>query len=601
MDRQSDNLRPLLDILVAKRRITGDEAKTLLVREDRLRTLVKHEKGGPTGRYEASAVELILAAKATDPSGALLDEEQIMEDWASALGLRYQRIDPLKLDAKLITDTFNQAFARHNLVLPLGLSNGVLTLATSRPDFAALERMLHGMFKYSLEFVLTSKTAILRSISEIYGFRTSVKAAASAQTSNSIQAQLALGNLEQLVSIRQLEDIDASDSHIINAVDYLLNYAFGQRASDIHIEPHREQSIIRLRIDGVLHIAHKLPIVVHSPIVSRLKTLARMDIAEKRRPQDGRIKTEHQGQEIELRVSTMPVAFGEKMVIRIFDAGKLFQSLDDLGLEPADLLKFRHMLAARTGLILVTGPTGSGKTTTLYSALKSLYSPELNITTVEDPVEMVYEDFNQVQVQPKIGLDFLEALRTVLRQDPDIIMVGEIRDEQTAHMAVQAALTGHLVLSTLHTNDAPSATTRLLDLGVAPFLLSSCFLGCLAQRLVRRVCDKCSSSEVLSAEMRQSLGIRLPSTHSKELRVNVGQGCDVCRQTGTYGQCGIFEVMPVSANLRRLIHKGAGSDEIGRTARADGMLTLYEAAIAKLGQGIIPSSEVLRVLGLLDA
>ncbi|MCL2326327.1 MAG: GspE/PulE family protein [Proteobacteria bacterium] len=598
MDSHAAQLTDLLQILVTEGILSEPQAQTIRIRQGAIRALIRNEKQHHAPRYEVSAVEIILGSGSTDAQGAPLEEERIMAAWARIIDIPYVRIDPLRLDAKLITESFSHAFARNNVLLPLSVQGDELTLATDKPNFEALRSTLRASLRHRPKFVLASKTSILRSISEVYGFRTSVTAAASEQASATTQAQLALGNLEQLVSVRQLEEIDASDSHIINAVDYLLNYAFTQRASDIHLEPRREQSVVRLRIDGVLHEVHKLPILVHAPILSRFKMLARMDIAEKRRPQDGRIKTEFQGQEVELRVSTMPVAFGEKMVIRIFDASKLYHGLDGIGMNASELAKFQRMLAARTGLILVTGPTGSGKTTTLYSALRALHSQNVNITTIEDPVEMVNDAFNQVQVHPKIGLDFSAALRTVLRQDPDIIMVGEIRDEETAHMAVQAALTGHLVLTTLHTNDAASAITRLLDLQVAPFLLSSCLLGCIAQRLVRKICPKCRTDQPLSEDGMRMLGMRASASQSEQLIVSEGSGCLDCRKTGVYGQIGIFEVLEVNANLRRLIHDGVNAEHIKRAACADGMDTLFESALSKLGAGIIPLGEVVRVLGL---
>lgn len=597
MDYRQASVIELLNVLEREGMLSQEQVQRVRIRYGVIRALIKKEKAS-NPRYEPSAVEIVMASGATQANGGALDEEKIVELWARAKGVPYLRIDPLRLDQKLVVETFSQNFARLNVALPISLVDGVLTLAIDVPRNDDLVMSLRATNRYDIRTVMSSRTSILRCIAEIYGFKTSVAAAADEQSAAVNQVQLAIGNLEQFMSIRQLEDIDASDSHIVNAVDYLLNYAFSQRATDIHFEPHREQCTVRLRIDGVLHVAHTLPIVVHAPLVSRIKTLARMDIAEKRRPQDGRIKTTFDNREIELRVSTMPVAFGEKMVIRVFDAGKLFQGIDGLGMDTEELPKFRRMIAARTGLILVTGPTGSGKTTTLYSALRELYSPEVNVTTIEDPVEMVYEDFNQVQVQPKIGLNFAHALRTVLRQDPDIVMVGEIRDEETAHMAVQAALTGHLVLSTLHTNDAPSAVTRLLDLAIPPFLLSSCLLGCLAQRLVRKICPHCKAVETLSQEQMHLLGLRPLSTQRTTLHVGVGRGCPDCRKTGMYGQTGIFEVMEVSPTLRHMIHDAADSEKLTRAARSDGMRTLLESALKKLGSQEIPLGEVVRVLGL---
>ena len=600
MDFRQTELTELLSALETRGILTKEQSQMIRVRQGVIRALVKKEKlrNNLNQRYEANPIEIIMASGAAMADGSPFDEEKLVELWANVKNATYLRIDPLRLDAKLITETFSQSFARLNVVLPISLKENRLTVATDYPDNQELVRMLRSTQRYEIDTVLASKTSILRCIAEIYGFKTSVTAAATEQTNSANQVALAIGNLEQFMSIRQLEDIDSSDSHIVNAVDYLLNYAFSQRATDIHIEPHREQCIVRLRIDGVLHIVHTLPGVVHAPIVSRLKTRARMDIAEKRRPQDGRIKTEYQGKEIELRVSTMPVAFGEKMVIRVLNAGKLFQGIEGLGMESDDLARFKRMIASKTGLILVTGPTGSGKTTTLYSALRLLGSPEVNITTVEDPVEMVYEDFNQVQVQPKIGLDFAHALRTVLRQDPDIVMVGEIRDEETAHMAVQAALTGHLVLSTLHTNDAPSAITRLLDLNIPPFLLSSCLIGSIAQRLVRRICPECRTTRTMTESEMHILGIRQSSSQRQELHVSEGLGCPDCRKTGMFGQTGIFEILEVNQTMRKLIHDAADTEKLMRSARSDGMNTLLESALKKLGACEIPISEVIRVLGM---
>ena len=599
MDFKQNALWDLLKILEARGIITPETSQMVRIRQGVIRALVRKDKlhGDMSQRYDVNPVELLMASGATQADGLAFDEEKIVETWAKDSGTPYLRIDPLKLNQKLISETFSQNFAKLNVVLPISLVGNVLTIATDYPNNADLVRMLKTTQRHDIAMVLASKTSILRSISEIYGFRTSVAAAVTEQTNAANQVSMAIGNLEQFMSIRQLEDIDSSDSHIVNAVDYLLHYAFSQRTTDIHIEPQRVHCIVRLRIDGVLHVVHTLPIVVHAPIVSRLKTLARMDIAEKRRPQDGRIKTEFQGEDIELRVSTMPVAFGEKMVIRVLNAGKLFQGLDGLGMDETEYGRVERMLGAKNGLILVTGPTGSGKTTTLYSALRELSTPEVNITTVEDPVEMVYEQFNQVQVQPKIGLTFAQALRTVLRQDPDIVMVGEIRDGETAHMAVQAALTGHLVLSTLHTNDAPSAVTRMLDLGVPPFLLSSCLIGCIAQRLVRRICPHCRATRALTEDDLALLGLHRTSSQRSDLQVAYGEGCADCRKTGMFGRTGIFEVFEVNASLRHLVHDAVDADRLMRAARSDGMNTLRESAIRKLGEGIIPVSEVIRVLG----
>ena len=603
MDYKQTALTDFLRIMEKHGLLTNEQVQMIQVRQNTIRAVVRKEKthGNMNQRYDVNPIELVMGSGAKLSDDKPFEEEKLVELWANEKNAVYFRIDPLRLDAKMITEVFSQNYAKLNVILPISLQDNLLTIATDYPNPDELVRMLRTTQpKYEVKTVMSSKSSILRCIAEVYGFRTSVAAAVTEHTTTSNQMSMAISNLEQFVSIRQLEDIDASDNHIVNAVEYLLNYAFSQRATDIHFEPKRTQCLVRLRIDSVLHIVHTLPIIVHAPIVSRLKMLARMDIAEKRRPQDGRIKTEYQGQEVELRVSTMPVAFGEKMVIRVLNAGKLFCGIEGLGMDEEETARFKRMLAARTGLILVTGPTGSGKTTTLYSALRVLCSPEVNITTVEDPVEMVYEDFNQVQIQPKIGLDFAQTLRTVLRQDPDIVMVGEIRDPETAHMAVQAALTGHLVLSTLHTNDAPSAITRLLDLGIPPFLLASCLLGTIAQRLVRKVCPHCKHSRGMTESEMLLMGLRQSSTQRATLKLVEGEGCPDCRKTGMHGQTGIFEVLEIGPTMRRLIHDAADSERLMRTARSDGMNTLLESALHKLGNGEIPIGEVIRVLGMAE-
>ena len=383
---------------------------------------------------------------------------------------------------------------------------------------------------------------------------------------------------------------------MVNAVDYLLSYAFDQRASDIHLEPKRDFSLTRFRIDGVLHNVHTMPKVVHNAVVSRIKMLSRMNIAEKRRPQDGRIKTEFKGREVELRVSMLPVAFGEKAVVRIFDPDILIQDLANLGFSPRESDLLESFIQEPHGIILVTGPTGSGKTTTLYSALRKLSSPDINIITIEDPIEMIYEEFNQIGVQPQIDFTFAAAIRTILRQDPDIIMVGEIRDYETLENAIQAALTGHLVLSTIHTNDAPSSITRLLDLGAPPFLINSTILGIIAQRLVRRVCPYCSKPYDLSAEEQGILGLNIPA--SSRGKIQIGEGCDKCRWTGYLGRTGIFEVMEMNDRIRKLISQKTENRQIKTEALKDGMITLHEGAIRKMLDGETTVSEVLRVTGV---
>jgi general secretion pathway protein E len=394
------------------------------------------------------------------------------------------------------------------------------------------------------------------------------------------------------VRLKSIKEMEATDQHIVNAVDFLFTYAFDQRASDIHLEPRRARARIRFRIDGLLHTIHQVPNAIHPAMVSRVKMLSRMDIAERRRPQDGRIKVSHKGRDFEVRVSTLPTAFGEKVVMRIFDPEILLQDISQLGFAPDQLQTYQRLAASPHGIVLVTGPTGSGKTTTLYSTLAVLATEERNVTTIEDPIEMIHEAFNQVGVQPQIGLTFATTLRHILRQDPDIVMVGEIRDAETAENAIQAALTGHLVLSTLHTNDAPTAITRLADMGIPRYLIGSTILLVVAQRLVRRICPHCVEEYEAEPDELASLGLPAPR---RPVRLRRGRGCPQCRFTGHHGRTGLFELMPVTPALRALIHGGADQGEILAAARKEGMRTLRDAGVQKVLRGATTVAEVLRV------
>lgn len=536
-----------------------------------------------------SPAEVIASFNLEMPSrgGAILTEDMITEAIATELGLKYLKIDPLRLDLHVVTSYVSRPFAMKHLIIPVEERDGVVTVACADPFNLDPLESLKTARKVKVRPVISSRSDIEKHIREFFGFRSAVKAA-EAETSPGVD----LLNLEQFVKLKGHGEIEATDQHIVNAVEYLLHYAFDQRASDIHVEPKKEQSFIRLRIDGILHYIHTIPKTIHPAMVSRIKMLSRMDIAEKRRPQDGRIKTNYRGKDIEIRVSTLPVAFGEKVVIRIFDPDILLQDLDRLGFYPREFQLYSAFLRRPNGIILVTGPTGSGKTTTLYSSLKALSSPEVNIVTIEDPIEMVVEEFNQVGVQSSIGITFANVLRTVLRQDPDIIMVGEIRDRETAENAVQAALTGHLVFSTLHTNDAPSSVTRLLELGVQSFLLSSTIVGIVAQRLLRKICPSCKKERELTAEEAEYL--QLPKKHYK---VSFGEGCADCRGTGYRGRTGIFEVMEFSERVRAVLTDKADVSALYEAAKADGMLSMRQAAVRKLLEGITTYEEVVSVTG----
>ena len=516
-----------------------------------------------------------------------LTEDAITELIAQASGFEYIKIDPLKLELDVVTDQIPRAFALKNLVVPIDEKEGVVTIAVADPfNVRPIEDLQHAL-GIQIKRILASRSDILKILEEFFGFQASVRAA---QVGMGIGSELS--NLEQLFKMRGRDEIESSDQHIISAVEFLLKYAFDQRASDIHIEPKRDKSMIRFRVDGILHNIHTVPMNLHPAIVSRLKLLARLDVAEKRRPQDGRIKTQHLTKDIELRVSTLPVAFGEKVVIRIFDPEILMQKLDRIGFYPREYQLYSTFIRKPNGIVLVTGPTGSGKTTTLYSSLKTISSPQINIVTVEDPIEMVMEDFNQVGVQTAIGVTFATVLRNILRQDPDVLMIGEIRDRETADNAIQAALTGHLVLSTLHTNDAPTAITRLLDIGVPAFLITSTVNGIIAQRLLRSICQECRYERLLTVDEMIYLDLE-----KKDYKVCEGKGCDACRGTGYKGRTGIFEVLEFTDQLKAKITEHTDMAEIYAVARSDGMVTLRELAIQKLMEGQTTFNEIVAVTG----
>ena len=518
-----------------------------------------------------------------------LTEEVIMSAIADDLGLPFKKIDPLELDLDVVTKMIAKPFAKKHLVVPIELVDGELKVAMYNPlNHEALEDIKR-VSRVKISPVVSTKTDILKIITEFYGFKSSIVAA----EKELVTPLTDLGNLEQYMKLQSSHEIKSTDQHVKNAVDYLLNYAFEQRASDIHIEPKRDFGTCRLRIDGILHNIYSLPKGVYPAIVSRIKSLSRINIAEKRRPQDGRMKVAYKEKEAEIRVSTVPVAFGEKVVLRVLNPDVLFKDLEELGFFPMDLIVYHSFLKHPNGIILVTGPTGSGKTTTLYSSLRFLSSPELNITTIEDPIEMVCQDFNQIAIQPLAGITFASILRNILRQDPDIIMLGEIRDLETAENAIQAALTGHLVLSTLHTNDAVSSITRLIDLGVEPFLINATLIGVIAQRLVRRICPHCMESVVLGHDELQSLGITLEQEGQIELKK--GKGCVQCRKTGYQGRVGIYEIFEVTERIRQHIGNQTSLESIAKISREEGMSTLRESAIRNMLKGVTTYSEVLRV------
>ena len=594
--QQGLTLNQVCDILLQRGVIQEEQYQRILSEKDtqtkKLEKIYEISEDANRGsRYNILPSDIIASLNLLCPQDGgeeLLTEEKIMREVAAGLGISFKKIDPLELDLEVVTKTLPKNFAIKNLAVPIAIEQGALKVAMVDPLNEELINDIRRVSSLTISPVVSTKSDIVKLIREFYGFKRSIALAEQELFTPLVD----LGNLEQYSKLKSVSEIESTDKHIKNAVEYLFHHALEQRASDIHIEPKRDRALVRLRIDGILHNTYSMPRVVHNAVISRIKALSRLDIAEKRRPQDGRLKLQNQERDVEIRVSTVPVAFGEKAVLRILNSSVLFQDLESLGFSSYDLIQFHSFLEHPHGIILVTGPTGSGKTTTLYSALRFLSAPENNITTVEDPIEMVCEDFNQIAVQPSVDITFSAILKNILRQDPDIIMIGEIRDQETAHQAIQAALTGHLVLSTLHTNDAASSITRLTDLGLEPFLISSTLLGIVAQRLVRTVCPHCAETYQLSGSDLWSLGIDVTFKHEVELKR--GAGCRVCRQSGYLGRQGVFEVLPVTDDIRKLIEQKESAEAIKKSACQGGMKPLRENAIAKLLKGMTTYHEVLR-------
>ena len=520
--------------------------------------------------------------------GKPLDIESMAQWLAGRAGLGYLRIDPLKVEVGKVADTMSAVYAERHKVLPVQVTPTEVVVATSEPFITDWIPEVERQAKRSVRLVVSSPLDISKYTAEFFALAKSVRAALKAG-GNSGGA-----SFEQLVELNKTnKQLDANDQGVVQVVDWLWQYAFDQRASDIHLEPRREQGVIRFRIDGVLHLVYQLPMGVHNAMTARIKLLGRMDVVEKRRPQDGRIKTRNpRGDEIEMRLSTLPTAFGEKMVMRIFDPDTTVKDLDALGFSEHDAARWEQLVKRPYGIILVTGPTGSGKTTTLYSTLKRLATEAVNVSTVEDPIEMIEPSFNQTQVQPHLDFDFSEGLRALMRQDPDIIMVGEIRDLPTAEMAVQAALTGHLVFSTLHTNDAPSAVSRLMELGVPAYLINATLLGVLAQRLVRTLCSNCREKDDDSS--RETLAeLVKPWQISGGYRPYKPVGCVDCRLTGFRGRMGLYELLTVTEAFKEKVSKEPNIDALRRQAVSEGMRPLRLAGALKVAEGLTTIEEIL--------
>ncbi len=572
----------MVDALIAAGRVPREEAVAFL-------------KERRYYRGSAHPLSVVAAQRWKSPVAPhrVLDLDALTEWLAEWSGLPYYHIDPLKVNLAAVTEVMSSAYAARFRILPVEVRPGEVTVATAEPFDRGWVEELEGILKKEIRLVVANPEDIARYQVEFYSMAKSIKGAM--KRGGGVAG---VANFEQLVEMgRGKAAIDANDQHVVQIVDWLWQYAFEQRASDIHIEPRRDVGLVRFRIDGVLHQVYQIPMAVLNAMTSRIKILGRMDVVEKRRPQDGRVKTRApDGQEIELRLSTLPTAFGEKLVMRIFDPEVLVRDFADLGFAPEDAARWREMTQRPHGIILVTGPTGSGKTTTLYSTLKHLATPEVNVCTLEDPIEMIEPAFNQVQVQAEIGMSFAAGIRALMRQDPDIIMVGEIRDVETAEMAIQAALTGHLVLSTLHTNDAPTAITRLLDLGVPAYLLQSTLIGVMAQRLVRTLCPHCKQAEEAKPEdeaLWRALVAPWKAKMPKQFHRPVG--CLECRMTGYQGRLGLYEIMPMGAELRLLLSPQTDLAKLRERAVALGMQPLRIAGARKVAAGLTTIAEVLKV------
>jgi general secretion pathway protein E len=582
-------MREVLDWMVADGLIDAEVANKLL-HESRF------GRGGTRHPILVISEANLRSLKAPGPQ---LSADLLTEWLAGRVRMPFYHIDPLKIDLKAVTQVMSSEYAQRRGILPVEVSGKEVTIATSEPLMTSWEVELSQMLRLTIKRVLSSPLDIERYQGEFFNLAKSMKRAEAAGVPT---AAGGLTNFEQLVEMGKAgRPLDANDHHIVHLVDWLWQYAFDQRASDIHLEPRRDIGVLRFRIDGVLHQVYQVPFPVLQAMVARIKILARMDVVEKRRPQDGRIKTRMpDGEEIELRLSSLPTAHGEKLVMRIFDPEVLMRDFKDLGFTPDEHEVWQRLIKEPGGILLVTGPTGSGKTTTLYTTLKQLATTEVNVCTIEDPIEMIDARLNQMQVQTEIDLTFATGVRALMRQDPDIIMVGEIRDHPTADMAIQAALTGHLVLSTLHTNDAPTSITRLLDLGAPAYLLNSTLLGVMAQRLVRTLCPHCKEKVPFNREEEQRLWVSLctPFKASPPEYVYRPVGCLECRNTGYHGRIGIYEIMQVTREVKQLITEDIDLAPLTQAAYKAGMRPLRVSGATKIAQGLTTFEEVLKVAPL---
>lgn len=560
-----------------------------------------------TSRRNKAQHPLITISEFGLPNGHALNnnsENKLTLAWlnqwlAAKADMPLVRIDPLKVDVPAVTQLMSFEYARSQHILPIEVTLDEVVIGTDQPFYTDWHGNIEKLIKSkSYRTVFINPEQINRYRQEFYQVTQAIAGA------NSLHKRAAadVTNVEALLQLGDNANPDANDQHIVKVVDWLLQYAFEQRASDLHLEPRRETGKVRFRIDGVLHSVYEMPLAIIVAVTARIKILGRLNVAEKRKPQDGRLKTRTpKGLETELRLSTMPTAFGEKLVMRVFDPEVLVRSFAQLGLSGKQLETWHELTAHPNGIILVTGPTGSGKTTTLYSTLKQLATEQVNVCTIEDPIEMIEPAFNQMQVNPGVDLHFADGIRSLMRQDPDIIMVGEIRDAETANMAVQASLTGHLVLSTLHTNDAPSSITRLHDLGIQPFLTSATILGVMAQRLLRTLCPHCKQALDVTPDSEIAIQwqeLVQPWRAPVPTQVYKAQGCEHCRHTGYQGRVGLYEIMPLSNELKKLVAADANLDTLKQQAYREGVQPLRLSGAKRISEGLTTIEEVMRVVPL---
>jgi general secretion pathway protein E len=579
------SLQYLLEVLTDESEISAAQAKIIM--DHAVKNGIDTE--GPDGIDDLIRFNIRKPPREPGLPESRITEDVILKAVARREGIEFRRVDPFDLDLEVTTKTISESFARMNTLVPIMIRDGELELAVFNPFRPELWQDMERVSDLPYKIFLSTRQDINRLIDDYYQFRTAIQAAQIEFMDSS-----EIGNLEARVKVAEKSDPE-SQRHIIKAVDYLLRSALRERASDIHIEPKRDFALIRFRIDGILHDLHRLPMTVHLAMINRLKGMSRLDISEKRRPQDGRVQLVLAGVPTDVRISTIPVAFGEKMVLRLLSSDSTLKNLEELGMGPGHYETYSKFLSKTYGLILVTGPTGSGKSTTLYSTLKVLANPQVNVVTLEDPIEMVVDDFNQIGVQSKIGVTFGQMLRHILRQDPDIIMIGEMRDLETAEQAVQSALTGHIVFSTLHTNDASSALTRLLDLGLDAYLINAAVIGCIAQRLVRNICPHCKAQYKPDYDEIKALG--LDGYIRPDQSLWKGRGCDHCRQTGYYGRTGIFEILPYDTEVKDAIRKNIDLGDLRTMVRAKGVRSLFDDGMERVVQGVTTVEEVLRVAG----